>query len=151
MSGQRSDPNQQRSKSLEARVRRIIEHRVVDRKILKDLESEASLSGNDARPRGPIMHAAMDRAFESDLDKLASLTAEFGEPAQDEAAENPGLVSGQKPSKPGRNGNVPPKEHRFKPGQSGNPTGRPSLSLTKMLRDILEENDRRYAKALVRS
>ena len=30
-----------------------------------------------------------------------------------------------RPPGAGKNGNVPPPEHRFKPGQSGNPAGRP--------------------------
>jgi hypothetical protein len=36
-------------------------------------------------------------------------------------------TSGVKTSAAGRNGNVPPAEHRWKPGQSGNPKGRESL------------------------
>jgi hypothetical protein len=32
-----------------------------------------------------------------------------------------------KPKGSGRNGNVPPVEHRWKPGESGNPEGRPSV------------------------
>ena len=36
---------------------------------------------------------------------------------------------------------IPPKEHQFKPGQSGNPAGRPdgSKNLSTILRDMLEE------------
>src|SRR5688572_13956376 len=32
--------------------------------------------------------------------------------------------------KPGNNGNIPPIEYRFKPGQSGNPRGRPPSNET---------------------
>lgn len=52
---------------------------------------------------------------------------------------------------------VPPMETRFKPGQSGNPKGRPegSFSLTRMLREKLQEipegeNKLTYADLLVR-
>ncbi len=38
---------------------------------------------------------------------------------------------------------VPPKENQFKPGQSGNPSGRPegSLSLKTLITKIMEEDD----------
>ena len=40
----------------------------------------------------------------------------------------------------GVGGNFPPEAHRFKPGQSGNPSGRPKgTSLTARLRKILDE------------
>ena len=145
MYGQRRNTSPQESNNLEARARRVIEEKVVDRNLLEDLESDTSLSGTAAQSRRLIVHKALDRAIQSDLDKMASATQDITDPIED-----PGLVSGQKTTKPGRNGNVPPRGHRFKPGQSGNPSGRPSLSLTKMLRDLLEENDGRYAKALVR-
>ena len=44
----------------------------------------------------------------------------------------------------------PPKEHQFKPGQSGNPGGRPKgQSITARLRRRLEEDDGRLAEAIV--
>ena len=42
----------------------------------------------------------------------------------------------------GRGGTVPPPEHRFKPGQSGNPGGRPKTKLiTQAYRELLEQLD----------
>src|SRR4051812_18914927 len=39
----------------------------------------------------------------------------------------------------GKNGNPPPEAHRFPPGRSGNPGGRPpGRSLTALLREILD-------------
>jgi hypothetical protein len=132
-------------------VRRLIEEKTVDRNILRDLDNTPSLSGDDARVRHLIVHKALVRAIISELEKVAELTAGFDDPTPDDKTEVSGLLTGQKSQTPGRNGNVPPEQNRFKPGQSGNPSGRPSLSLTKMLRDLLEANDRRYAKAVVRS
>lgn len=37
-----------------------------------------------------------------------------------------GTPTHQAKTTPGRGGNVPPAEHRFKPGESGNPRGRPN-------------------------
>lgn len=47
----------------------------------------------------------------------------------------------------------PPEEHRFKPGQSGNPKGRPKgTSITARLRKVVEEDDAgKVADALVKS
>lgn len=39
----------------------------------------------------------------------------------------------------GKNGNVPPAEHRWKPGQSGNPKGRPKGRLTGRLSRLLRQ------------
>jgi hypothetical protein len=40
--------------------------------------------------------------------------------------------------KPGKGGNIPPPEYRFKPGQSGNPRGRPPSNET-LLKAILKD------------
>jgi len=48
------------------------------------------------------------------------------------------------------NGVVPPKEYRWKPGQSGNPRGVPkgTVFLTDYLRKLLKMNDYQAAKVL---
>ena len=49
----------------------------------------------------------------------------------------------------GRGGTIPPKEHHFKPGQSGNPGGRPKAKLiTQAYRELLEELDPKERKTL---
>ncbi len=49
----------------------------------------------------------------------------------------------------GRGGTVPPPEHRFKPGQSGNPGGRPKTKLiTQAYRELLEQLDPKERKTL---
>lgn len=48
---------------------------------------------------------------------------------------------------PGR----PPKEYQFKPGQSGNPSGRPKNSIATLLRDILDADDQKNAKAFAQA
>ncbi len=49
----------------------------------------------------------------------------------------------------GRGGTVPPPEHRFKPGQSGNPGGRPKTKLlTQAYRELLEQVDPKEQKTL---
>ncbi len=49
----------------------------------------------------------------------------------------------------GRGGTVPPPEHRFKPGQSGNPGGRPKTKLiTQAYRELLEQLDPEERKTL---
>ena len=49
----------------------------------------------------------------------------------------------------GRGGTVPPPEHRFKPGQSGNPGGRPKTKLlTQAYRELLEQVDPKERKTL---
>ncbi len=49
----------------------------------------------------------------------------------------------------GRGGTVPPPEHRFKPGQSGNPGGRPKAKLiTTAYREALELLDPKEKKTL---
>lgn len=47
----------------------------------------------------------------------------------------------------------PPREHRFKPGQSGNPTGRPkgSVSLSRLIREELEANGAEAAREVIRA
>ena len=48
-----------------------------------------------------------------------------------------------------RGGTVPPPEHRFKPGQSGNPGGRPKTKLiTQAYRELLEQLDPKKRKTL---
>ena len=48
--------------------------------------------------------------------------------------------------------NDPPKEHRFKPGQSGNPKGRPKgTSITARLKRIMEQDDGNVAEALAKA
>jgi len=51
-----------------------------------------------------------------------------------------------------RSGFVPPKEHRWKKGQSGNPGGRPkgSVNLTNRLRAALSKNDGQLADIVVK-
>ena len=49
----------------------------------------------------------------------------------------------------GRGGTVPPPEHRFRPGQSGNPGGRPKTKLiTQAYRELLEQLDPEEKKTL---
>lgn len=47
----------------------------------------------------------------------------------------------------------PPQEYRFKPGQSGNPAGRPkgSVSLTRLIREELERDGEDAARQLIRA
>lgn len=47
----------------------------------------------------------------------------------------------------------PPKEYQFKPGQSGNPSGKPkgAVSLVRLIREALRENDEAAAKAIVKA
>ena len=52
--------------------------------------------------------------------------------------------------KKGENPSLP--EHRFKPGQSGNPKGRPKgTTLTNRLKKILAEDDGKVAEALMKA
>lgn len=56
----------------------------------------------------------------------------------------PKSSAGDKQAKAGRGGNIPPVEHRFKPGQSGNPAGytkniRNKRELEKLMLEILNE------------
>ena len=76
------------------------------------------------------------------------------------SSENPGLRTGEKQArndtqetaeKPGKNGNIPPPSGRFQPGQSGNPGGRPSASVTRLVRDLLSHNDAQLAKKVAQS
>jgi hypothetical protein len=66
---------------------------------------------------------------------------------QQEAVCKPPLAPGASPI----NGQVPPPEHRWKPGQSGNPGGRPKgQSITASLRALLEKehNGKRIVELL---
>jgi hypothetical protein len=72
------------------------------------------------------------------------------DPQPGEQAKN-GLLSGENTKKPGRGGNVPPEAHRFKPGRSGNPSGRPRNSTSQLMRDLLEAGDQKYAKQIVKA
>lgn len=50
--------------------------------------------------------------------------------------------AGQAKGRPGRNGNMPPKDGQFKPGESGNPTGsskKQRRSITAELRKLIDE------------
>ncbi len=50
------------------------------------------------------------------------------------------------------NGNLPPAEYRWKPGQSGNPKGRPKGSgLSDRLREVLDADDGAALDAIVRA
>ena len=40
-----------------------------------------------------------------------------------------------------RSGLPPPAEHRWKPGQSGNPRGRPKQSITALVREVLARSE----------
>ncbi len=52
----------------------------------------------------------------------------------------------------GRGGTVPPPEHRFKPGQSGNPGGRPkTMLITQAYRELLEQLDPKEGKTLAQT
>ena len=49
----------------------------------------------------------------------------------------------------GRSGNIPPKEHRFKPGQSGNPSGRPKATIDHLIRKLLTAQNQKFGKQVV--
>lgn len=61
------------------------------------------------------------------------------------------LLTGVKQGGAGRGGTAPPKEHQFKPGQSGNPSGRPRQMLSKLLSELLAAEDQKYAKVVVKA
>ncbi len=53
--------------------------------------------------------------------------------------------------RPGRGGNVPPVAHRFKPGKSGNPSGRPKRAPSKLIQGVLDSGDQKYMKLVIRA
>jgi hypothetical protein len=56
----------------------------------------------------------------------------------------------KEPAKQGANRRLPPIETRFKPGQSGNPAGRPTgTSLTDRLRKLIEKDDGKGAERII--
>lgn len=55
-----------------------------------------------------------------------------------ELVETPPPVTLKKMPRPGRHGNIPPVEFQFKPGQTGNPGGRPKI-ITEACKKVLAE------------
>lgn len=60
---------------------------------------------------------------------------------------------GERPSDQGRDREVgygkPPKASQFKPGESGNPGGRPKSVLPRIMRDLMERCDREALEAIL--
>ncbi len=71
------------------------------------------------------------------------------------AAEEPPLKTGAEqgrttPEGRGNGGSIPPVEHRFQPGQSGNPGGRPA-GVSRLVRQLLSHNEAELARQVAKA
>ncbi|MHB8636595.1 MAG: DUF5681 domain-containing protein [Fimbriimonadaceae bacterium] len=116
--------------------------------ILTDPPEEDDAPGEDYQPeeRKWLMEVATG-IVESEI---AALAGPADPMVVSDVATNR-LLAGEMQAKAGRGGNVPPAEHRFKPGQSGNPSGAPRRSLTTILRHYLDADQQQRSKLFVRA